>query len=257
MAGQGDIMSRIFLVALIASVLIAVYFSQATDSQHVAYPNGFSASGTIVRNSSTPAASTESHSTENPRPTRSAQEELQERYQAISDNKNFPSLEQRITELNQLYPYREFSPEDVVDLLAQSNAWQSAAQVPDNLPITEAQRNDGRAFIELNPERFQVLLPGDTLQLPLEKLGMDLQMQVDSREPLANGGFTLHGHLVGSNELMRVTITQGPGLSLAGIDTPQGHIVMQANDSHGWIASSETLFKQDPHKTDILLPTDE
>lgn len=257
MAGQGKVMSRMFLVALIASVLIAAYFSASSDSQQLAYPNGFSASGTIARHASSMATTMETPATEQVSPARSTQAELQERYQAISDNKNFPTLEQRIAELNQLYPYREFAPEEVVDLLAQSHAWQSATQVPDHLPINEAQRNDGRAFIELNPERFQVLLPGDTLQLPLEKLGMDLQMQVDSREPLANGGFTLHGHLVGSNELMRVTITQGPGLSLAGIDTPQGHIVMQANDSHGWIASSETLFKQDPHKTDILLPTNE
>lgn len=245
-------MNKLLLVALAAGVLAAIYFAVLPDAAQVMPVDGVGASGKIAR---TPAATAVDVDAEVKKV--AVQNNDSERYQAISDNAQFPSLEQRIAELNQFYPYREFSSAEVLDLLAQANAWESSPDIPESLPITDEQRNDGRAFIELNPERFQVLLPGDTLELPLEKLGMHLQMQVDSREQLANGGFTLHGHLVGSDEIMRVTITQGPGLSLAGIDTPQGHIVMQANDTHGWIASSETLFKQDPHTTDVLLPTDE
>lgn len=249
-------MNKLLLAALAAGVLLAVYFAVLPNTgQQMSGDgdgDGVGASGKIAR---MPAATAVGADAEEK--TVAVQNNESERYQVVSDNPQFPNLEQRIAELNQLYPYREFSSTEVLDLLAQANAWESSPDIPASLPITDEQRNDGRAFIELNPERFQVLLPGDMLELPLEKLGMHLQMQVDSREPLANGGFTLHGHLVGSAELMRVTITQGPGLSLAGIDTPQGHIVMQANDTHGWIASSETLFKQDPHSTDILLPTDE
>lgn len=245
-------MNKLLLAALAAGVLLAVYFAVLPNTGQLMSGDGVGASGKISRTPATAAVVADAEEK-----TVAVQNNEGERYQAVSDNPQFPSLEQRIAELNQLYPYREFSSAEVLDLLAQANAWESSPDIPESLPITDEQRNDGRAFIELNPERFQVLLPGDTLELPLEKLGMHLQMQVDSREPLENGGFTLHGHLVGSAEIMRVTITQGPGLSLAGIDTPQGHIVMQANDTHGWIASSETLFKQDPHSTDILLPTDE
>jgi len=245
-------MNKLLLVALAAGVLVAVYFAVLPNTGQLTSGDVVGASGKISRVPATAALVADAQE----KPV-TVQNNDSERYKAVSDNPQFPSLEQRIAELNQLYPYREFSSAEVLDLLAQSHAWESSAGVPDGLPITDEQRNDGRAFIELNPERFQVLLPGDTLELPLEKLGMHLQMQVDSRESLANGGFTLHGHIVGSDEVMRVTITQGSGLSLAGIDTPQGHIVMQANDTHGWIASSETLFKQDPHSTDILLPTDE
>ncbi len=244
-------MNKVFLIAVAMGALAAVYLLTLDDSEQEPSVASVAASGTITRH--IPASNVEDKSNFENAPT----ENIEERYQTISDNTQFPSLEQRITELNQLYPYREFSSDEVLDLLAQSNAWESSSEIPESLPITDDQRNDGRAFIELNPERFQVLLPGDTIELPLEKLGMHLQMQVDSREALPNGGFTLHGHLLGSDELMRVTITQGPGLSLAGIDTPQGHVVMQANDTHGWIASSETLFKQNPNTTDVLLPTDE
>jgi hypothetical protein len=245
-------MNKLLFSALIAGTLVAVYFSVRPDAVQLVTGDGVSASGKILRAAATPKTVADTQEK-----TVVVQDNDNERYQAVSDNPQFPSLEQRIAELNQLYPYREFSSSEVLDLLAQASAWESSAGIPDSLPITDEQRNDGRAFVEINPERFQVLLPGDTLELPLEKLGMHLQMQVDSREPLANGGFTLHGHVLGSDEVMRVTITQGPGLSLAGIDTPQGHIVMQANDTHGWIASSETLFKQDPHTTDVLMPTDE
>ena len=245
-------MNKLLLVALVASGLMVVYFVVLPDTDQLMPGDGVGASGKIAR---TPAVTVVDIDAE--QKTVALQNNESDRYRAVSDNPQFPNLEQRIAELNHLYPYREFSSAEVLDLLAQSSAWESSSEIPESLPITDEQRNDGRAFIELNPERFQVLLPGDTLELPLEKLGMHLQIQIDSREPLANGGFTLHGHVLGSDELMRVTITQGPGLSLAGIDTPQGHIVMQANDTHGWIASSETLFKQDPHTTDFLLPTDE
>lgn len=245
-------MKKVFLFAVaLAGLSAAIYALRPPHVEQETSATIAAGNGTIQRHSPISQSSTPSIAT------KTTAQNNEERYQAISDNSLITSLEERITELQELYPYRDFSREEVLDLLAEPNAWQSTFDAPEDLPITDTQRHDGRAFIELNPERFHVLLPGDTIDLPLEKLGMHLQMQVDSREPLPNGGFTLHGHILDSDELMRATITQGPGLSLAGIDTPQGHVVMQANDTHGWIASSETLFKQNPHTTDALLPTDE
>jgi hypothetical protein len=245
-------MNKVFLIATALGVLAVIYLSIADNSEQKLSATDVASSGTINR-----PVITSDENKSNTANLAAQKQKMEERYQTVSDNEQVTSLEQRIGELNQLYPYREFSSDEVLDLLAQSNAWESSSEVPESLPITDEQRNDGRAFIELNPERFQVLLPGDTIEMPLEKLGMRLEIKIDSREALPDGGFTLHGHVLGSDELMRATITQGPGLSLAGIDTPQGHVVMQANDTHGWVATSETLFKQDQHKTDVLLPTDE
>ncbi len=224
-------------------------------AQHAAKPasadatsTSHSLSGKIIRsNPSTEPAADDTQETP---------DVLEQRYQSLDDNARYPTLESRLTALRELYPYREFSGDDVVDLMSRPNAWQPTSQVPDSLPLTDIQRNDGREFIELNPERLELLLPGDNIELPLERLGMHLKMEVDSREVLPGGGFTLHGRVLGTTELMRVTITQNAGLSIAGIDTPQGHVVLQANDDHGWIAASETLFKQDPHRSDMLLPTE-
>lgn len=244
-------MNKVFLIATALGVLAVIYLSIADNSEQELSATDVASSGTIAR----PAIPVDTQSSTANISTQ--KQKMEERYQTVSDNEQVTSLEQRITELNQLYPYREFSSDEVLDLLAQSNAWEGSPEVPESLPLTADQRNDGRDFIQINPDRFQVLLPGDTIEMPLEKLGMRLEIKIDSREALPDGGFTLHGHVVGTDEFMRATITQGPGLSLAGIDTPQGHVVMQANDTHGWVATSETLFKQDPHKTDVLLPTDE
>lgn len=253
-------MNKTFAVVILATASLIVFvgvswwgdvFSSTTTS-----PFGFSASGKIQRESkdATPAVQAIPESESAPAP--SMPDHLAQRYDAVSHNTQLPTLDARMAALHEHYPYREFTPEQVLDLMAQPTAWRNAAAA-DDLPLTDVQRNDGREFIEMNPERLEVLLPGDTFELPLEKLGMRLQMQVDSREALASGGFTLHGRVLGGDETLRVTITQSGGLSLAGIDTPQGHVVMQANDTQGWIASSETLFKQDPHTTDMVMPHDE
>jgi len=180
-------------------------------------------------------------------------ETARKRYSQIVSNSRYPTLDARITALEALYPQQSFKPNELVDLLAEPNAWQPTSATQE-LPLTPEQRNDGRKYIELKPERLLVMLPGDSLELPIEQLGANLQMKVDSREALPNGGFVLHGRLTNTDEVMRVTLTQTPGLSLAGIDTPKGHYVLQANDGQGWIASSDILFKQEGRKHDMVAP---
>lgn len=181
-------------------------------------------------------------------------EDARKRYNQVVSNSRYPTLDARITALEALYPQQSFAPNELVDLLAEPNAWHPADLTNQELPLTPEQRNDGRKFIELKPERLLVTLPGDSLELPIEQLGSNFQMKVDSREVLPNGGFILHGRLTNTDEVMRVTLTQTPGLSLAGIDTPRGHYVLQANDGQGWIASSDLLFKQDERQHDMVVP---
>ena len=257
-------MNKTFLVMLlvVTSIVLILAISGRGDVliNVKTSPAGFSASGKIDRSASQNSSPQESPSaapvvsSKTAGNSQSPAKPLEERYQSLSQNSRLPTLDSRLAELRELYPYREFAAEEVLDLMSRPNAWQPASTPPDSLPLTEAQRNDGREFIDMNPARLEVLLPGDSFELPLERLGMHLKMEVESREALPGGGFTLHGRVLGGSELMRVTITQSPGLSIAGIDTPQGHVVMQANDDQGWIASSETLFKQDPHRTDMVLP---
>lgn len=179
---------------------------------------------------------------------------LQQRYQAVSDNSQYPDIQSRQNALRQQNSAPQITDEELIDLLSERNAWRTAAEVPANLPLTAEEKNDGREFIELNPQRLRVLLPGDELQLPISGAA-DYTLVIDRIEYQANNSTTWHGHLKNTDEPMYASLTQGEGISLGGFDTPHGHYVIQANDGKGWVASSSTLFKPNPdHPTDIVIP---
>lgn len=180
--------------------------------------------------------------------------DLQERYAGVSDNPDYPQLQSRLEAMRERHPGKSFDPEKVVETMARTEAWVRVDTPSDDLPLTPAEKSDGREFIRFNPLRIETLMPGDTLEIPIWQLGARFKMRVDYAETHANGSVTWHGHLENSNEPHRVTITVGDGLSLGGIDTPGGHYVLQANGESGWIASSETLFKRNETETDMVAP---
>lgn len=184
----------------------------------------------------------------------SASPDQQERYAEVSDNPDYPQLQSRLEAMRKRRPGKSFDPEQVVKTMARTEAWTRVDTPPADLPLTPAEKYDGREFIRFNPLRIETLMPGDTLEIPIWQLGARFKMRVDYAETHANGSVTWHGHLENVNEPHRVTITVGDGLSLGGIDTPNGHYVLQANGESGWIASSETLFKRNETETDMVVP---
>ncbi|HEX5055414.1 MAG TPA: hypothetical protein VFX02_02845 [Gammaproteobacteria bacterium] len=186
--------------------------------------------------------------------TGSGMAELQEQYAAVSDNPDYPQLQMRIDAMQKRHPGRSFKSEQVVETMAQPEAWVRIENPPEGLPLTPEQKFDGREYIRFNPLRIETLMPGDTLEIPVWQQGARYEMHVDSTETHPNGSVTWHGHLENFNEPHRVTITVGNGLSLAGIETPGGHYELQANGESGWIASSETLFKRNQNETDMVAP---
>jgi hypothetical protein len=183
-----------------------------------------------------------------------SQAELQAEYERVSDNPDYPQLQTRLDAMHQRHPGRSFEPEQVVATMGQAEAWVRIDTPPDDLPLTPAQKFDGREYIDFNPARVETLMAGDTLEIPIWQLGVRYRMRVDQTETHANGSVTWHGHLEDFAEPHRVTITVGKGLSVGGMDTPRGHYVLQANGKSGWIASSETLFKRNEDQTDMVIP---
>lgn len=180
--------------------------------------------------------------------------DLQARYAEVSNNPDYPQLEARLEAMQERRPGRSFDPQKVLAAMARTEAWERVETHPDDLPLTPEQKYDGREFIRFDPLRIETLMPGDTLEIPVWQLGTHFEMRVDYAETHKNGSATWHGHLENYNETHRVVITVGEGLSLAGIDTPSGHYVLQAHGESGWIASSETLFKRNEDETDMVIP---
>jgi hypothetical protein len=179
------------------------------------------------------------------------------RYAAVSQNPAYPTLESRLAALQQRYPSKEFNPDEVLDLLAEPNAWRNETEVPKDLPLSQEDLHDGREFIHFDSSRLDVLLPGDSLDLPVTQLGTRLKMIVSTIEDLPNGGSTWSGDIEGFNDSFHANITHSENLTLGGFDTPQGHYAFQVNGKEGWVASSEKLFKRDPNVTDALIPPNE
>jgi hypothetical protein len=178
----------------------------------------------------------------------------QQRYQAIA-SEQYPDMETRQDALHQHHPNLQIDADELVDLLSEPTAWRNLSQVPEHLPLTTEEKNDGREFIEIDTKRWAVLLPGDEVELPVNRTGVRYTVIIDGIEKQPNDTITWHGHLKNIDGPMLVSLTQGEGISLGGFDTPNGHYVIQVNGNQGWVASSATLFKPNPnHPTDIVIP---
>lgn len=181
--------------------------------------------------------------------------QVQQRYQAIAHTDQYPDIATRKDAMREHNPALNISDDDLIDLLQEPNAWRNLSEAPAGLPLSAEEQKDGREFIELNPHRWAILLPGDEIDLPVTGTGARYTMVIDKIEHQANNTTTWHGHLKNIDEPMLVSLTQGDGISLGGFDTPNGHYVVQANNNQGWVASSATLFKPNPDfPTDVLVP---
>jgi hypothetical protein len=171
---------------------------------------------------------------------------LKKRYAAVSDNPQYPSIEERVAALEKMYPDQTIDAEQVIDTLSQPTAWKNSSTEGKGLPLTQAEMTDGREFIEFDRERVAVMLPGDKIELPIKDLGGAVKVVIDSIKDEGDKTLTWNGHLEGVNEFMRVTLTQGVGISVGLIETENATYNLQSSDSKGWIASTKVLMKHDP-----------
>jgi hypothetical protein len=176
---------------------------------------------------------------------------LKKRYAAVSDNPQYPSIEERVAALEKMYPDQTIDAEQVIDTLSQPTAWKNSSTEGKGLPLTQAEMTDGREFIEFDRERVAVMLPGDKIELPIKDLGGAVKVVIDSIKDEGDKTLTWNGHLEGVNEFMRVTLTQGVGISVGLIETENATYNLQSSDNKGWIASTKVLMKHDP--TDGLI----
>jgi hypothetical protein len=181
-------------------------------------------------------------------PQKKSSDMLNRRYQAVSDNPNYPTIDDRIAELQNMYPEKTFDAEQVVDTLSKRSAWKETDKKTDGTPFSEKELNDGRDVIEYDRERIAVSLPGDKLELPIQQIGGSVITTIESVTQEGNNTTTWIGRVEGkgATEVMRVVITQGDGISVGSIETDKGNFTLQSNDNKGWIASNDKLFKHDP-----------
>lgn len=168
-----------------------------------------------------------------------------------------PELAERLAEMQQRRPNQHFVPKDVAAAIARTNTWSPTAEVPAGLPLKPEEYNDGRQFIELDSLKIETLVPGDHVNVRVEKSAKDYKVVIDKVEKHDYNSISWYGHIQGDDgQKYNVIFTRGEHLTVGGLDTPDGHYVLQGHGNNGWVASSQLLFKADTSVSDAIHPGD-
>jgi hypothetical protein len=168
-----------------------------------------------------------------------------------------PELQERIAAMQQRRPNQQFSNSEVAAAVNRTTSWTAAADIPRELPLQPEEFTDGRQFIELDSLKIETLMPGDQVNVRVDENAKDYKVTIDKVEKHDYNSISWHGHIQGDDgQKYSVSFTRGEQLTVGGIDTPDGHYVVQGHGDKGWIASSQLLFKADTSVSDAIHPAD-
>ncbi len=180
--------------------------------------------------------------------------------QYISDPRNIPdpnpdfeSLQQRLDEMSSRRAGVDFDAEAVQQVTQQADLWVERKLPPTGTPLTEAELNDGRPFVEVNPLKVESLMPGDTFSLYIPQTNETLELHVEQVKQKRNT-VTWNGSLKIDDTVSLFTMSKGPSLIVGGIETPYTHYSFEVYGNVGWIEESGKLFK---HESEPLVPPGE
>ncbi len=166
-------------------------------------------------------------------------------------------LQTRIDAIKKRRPNLQYTPEQIAAASARSTSWSPSEEPPANLPLLPDELTDGRQFIQLDTLKMETLMPGDAINVRVAENARDYQVVIDKVEKHDYNSISWYGHIQGDDgQKYSVSFTRGETLTVGGLDTPDGHYVLQAHGNNGWIASSQLLFKVDPHVSDAIHPAD-
>jgi hypothetical protein len=168
----------------------------------------------------------------------------------------YPRLQERLNVMHERRPEQKFDPTEVHQAMQRKNAWAARADVPTDLPLEEKALHDGRQFIHFDSLKLETLVPGEEVLVPIAETQREYAVKIESVVDNGFGALTWNGHIdTGDGTPYSVSFTRGPELTVGGIETPEGHYVVQAHGQTGWIASASLLFKvPNPDVSDAIIP---
>lgn len=168
-----------------------------------------------------------------------------------------PELQERIAAMQQRRPNQQFSNNEVAAAVNRTTSWTPTEEIPRELPLQPEEFTDGRQFIELDSLKIETLMPGDEVNVRVDENANDYKVTIDRIEKHDYNSISWYGHIQGDDgQKYSVSFTRGEQLTVGGLDTPDGHYVLQGHGDKGWIASSQLLFKADTSVSDAIHPSD-
>lgn len=177
----------------------------------------------------------------------------------VSDDfaaEDYQYVQDRLDIMRARRPDVSYNADDVAAALARHDAWSPSPVTPTDLPLQPEELVDGREFIDFDSLKLETLVPGDSVKLAIGDTGQQYNVNIDDVQQQDESRITWKGHIEGyDGEKYHVSFTKGETLTVGGIDTPDGHYVIQAHGNKGWVASSGLLFKE--HADPIVPPEEE
>lgn len=168
-----------------------------------------------------------------------------------------PELQERLTAMQQRRPNLQFSNSEVAAAVNRTSSWTPTQDIPRELPLQPEEFTDGRQFIQLDSLKIETLMPGDQVDIRVAENAKDYKVTIDKVEKHDYNSISWYGHIQGDDgQEYSVSFTRGEQLTVGGLDTPDGHYVIQAHGDKGWVASSQLLFKADTSVSDAIHPAD-
>lgn len=169
---------------------------------------------------------------------------------------DYQYVQDRLDIMRARRPDVSYNADDVAAALARKDAWSPSPVTPTDLPLQPEELVDGREFIDFDSLKLETLVPGDSVKLAIGDTGQQYDVNIDDVQQQDESRITWKGHIEGyDGEKYHVSFTKGETLTVGGIDTPDGHYVIQAHGNKGWVASSGLLFKE--HADPIVPPEEE
>jgi len=176
---------------------------------------------------------------------------------SIDEQTLTPELQERLAAMQQRRPNQQFSNSEVAAAVNRTSSWTPTEDIPRELPLQPEEFTDGRQFIELDSLKIETLMPGDQVNVRVAENAKDYKVTIDKVEKHDYNSISWYGHIQGDDgQQYSVSFTRGEQLTVGGLDTPDGHYVIQAHGDKGWVASSQLLFKADTSVSDAIHPAD-
>ena len=156
-------------------------------------------------------------------------------------NKFIETVEERLQLISSTRDLSPYDNESISSAINDPRVWDFSTQAsPDDLPLDETEKQDGRAFFNANPARVAVSIPGDVLEIALPNVGEPLLLDVKQAGVLENGIVKLSGSIQGEDGTFNMS--QGDNITAGHINTSTDTYSFEVFGDTGWIHQSGALF---------------
>lgn len=149
------------------------------------------------------------------------------------------SLRDRKTAMSFRRPDQSFTKKEVQEAMSQEKAWSTMTSIPTHLPLDQEELGDGRVFIESHPLKFESLMTGDSVTIPIPHLRTSHDVKIE-RVDIEEEYLQWHG--AGDNGT-KLTVTSGGDYVTGSVLVNNRHYSFRLYDGKGWIHETGRLFK--------------